>query len=105
MVGGNHRGSIGLADDRRHLQRFCRCCTWETTNAGGLQTHHNGLSIFELGTLEGLEGNYLPIPSLLLLCKIPFLWLSLARIMLCVDSRTILSISLPFTWNIAYCSI
>jgi hypothetical protein len=52
-----------------------------------------------------LEGNYLPIPSLLLLCKIPFLWLSLARIMLCVDSRTILSISLPFTWNIAYCSI
>lgn len=110
MVGSNHIGSKGFPNGRRHLQKFCKCCTWETTNVGGLQTHCNRLSIFELSILEGLEGNYFPIPSLLLQCKTPSVWLSLARVILCVDNRTILGgqilfISLPFTWNIAYCSI
>ncbi len=109
MVGSIHIGSIGLAHGRRHLQRFYKFYR-ETTNVGGLQTHYNGLSIFELGPLEGSESNYFLIPSLLLLCKTLSLWLSLAKVMFSINGRIvlrgqILSISLPFTWNIVYCNI
>jgi hypothetical protein len=56
------------------------------------------------GTLKGLEHNYLPIPSHLLSCLTPLLWVSLVRVVLWLNNkivfkRQIFSITFPYTWN------
>jgi hypothetical protein len=87
MVRSNHRRSICVVDRKKQMLE-----TYKPT-----KLNYPPMEILYGNTLEGLEGNYLPVPFHLFSCLTPLLGVSLAGIMSCLKNRIV-----PMRTNLFY---